>query len=89
MFSKVYLTVFSSLNNATLAVNLGNIFWLYSSYCMCEYNTDNLVVLMISMQGGFFFFFFFSRIKKIAVFNYCNSETFLIMILIVVANDTF
>ena len=56
MFSKVYLTVFSSLNNATLAVNLGNIFWLYSSYCMCEYNTDNLVVLMISMQGGFFFF---------------------------------
>lgn len=82
MFSKVYLTVFSSLNNATLAVNLGNIFWLYSSYCMCEYNTDNLVVLMISMQGVFF------PRKKIAVFNYCNSETFLIMILITVANDT-
>lgn len=82
MFSKVYLTVFSSLNNATLAVNLGNIFWLYSSYCMCEYNTDNLVVLMISMQGVFF------PRKKIAVFNYCNSETFFIMILITVANDT-
>lgn len=86
MFSKVYLTVFSSLNNATLAVNLGNIFWLCSSYCMCEYNTDNLVVLKISMQGVFFSFFF--PRKKIAVFNYCNSETFLIMILITVANDT-